>query len=301
MSKREVKKVTGTSEANSTIIINLTNGKTVETKSDEKGNWIVSIDFALKHGEVISAVAKDYANNESPKAIQTVKDTKAPSTPVVDSIKQTDKKISGTSEPLTIINLEIPKIGKISVETNANGKWKYLVTQNQQLQAGTQVEISAIDKAGNVSQKIKTLVEEVKVTKKINKPNKLPGTLKLLSKETKNLEKDEPTPRSKNKEFNPTTSQSSKIERSKQLKVDKKQDEYKADKQVQYKNGKVKLKNKQTAKKDIEKQKSKVEKVLPETGKTQEDTQIFKALLFEILGLNLLAKIVKNNRKHKKS
>ncbi|WP_257243897.1 Ig-like domain-containing protein, partial [Staphylococcus sp. HMSC057C08] len=115
--------VTGTSEPLSKVTLTLPNGTTKVVDADDKGVWTTTLETPLVHDAVIKAVASDVAGNKSPEAAQTVKDTIAPVVPTIDTIEAGDKKVSGTSEPLSTVTLTLPDGKTTEVKTDAEGKW----------------------------------------------------------------------------------------------------------------------------------------------------------------------------------
>ncbi|WP_257243747.1 Ig-like domain-containing protein, partial [Staphylococcus sp. HMSC070A02] len=117
------KVVSGTSEPLSTVTLTLPDGKTTEVKTDADGKWTTELAEPLTHNAVIKAVASDVANNKSPEATQTVKDTTAPAAPTIDKIEAGAKVVSGTSEPLSTVTLTLPDGKTTEVKADADGKW----------------------------------------------------------------------------------------------------------------------------------------------------------------------------------
>ncbi|PTJ20601.1 hypothetical protein BU038_01620 [Staphylococcus simulans] len=117
------KVVNGTSEPLSTVTLTLPDGTTKEVKADDKGVWTTTLETPLAHDAVIKAVATDVADNKSPEATQTVKDTVVPAVPTIDTIEAGDKKVSGTSEPLSKVTLTLPDGKTTEVKADEGGKW----------------------------------------------------------------------------------------------------------------------------------------------------------------------------------
>ncbi|MGV3066507.1 Ig-like domain-containing protein, partial [Staphylococcus simulans] len=117
------KVVDGTSEPLSTVTLTLPDGKTIEVKADAEGKWSTELAEPLAHDAVIKAVATDVADNKSPEATQTVKDTTAPAVPTIDTIEAGDKVVNGTSEPLSTVTLTLPDGTTKDVKADADGKW----------------------------------------------------------------------------------------------------------------------------------------------------------------------------------
>ncbi|PTK47256.1 hypothetical protein BUZ61_15775, partial [Staphylococcus nepalensis] len=127
------KVVSGTSEPLSTVTLTLPNGKTAEVKTDDKGVWTTTLETPLAHNEVIKAVTSDVANNKSPEATQTVKDTVAPKAPVVNEIKSTDQAIGGSAEPNSNVFVVLANGKILETKADAEGNWNVELLDGQSL------------------------------------------------------------------------------------------------------------------------------------------------------------------------
>ncbi|GEP85335.1 putative protease [Staphylococcus piscifermentans] len=156
--------ISGASEPNSTVIITIPGDKIVEVQADAQGNWKATSLSVLHHNDEVSAIAKDIANNESPKAIQIVKDTIAPAIPSIEPVKESDKKIVGLADPFTIIHVELSANSPILIEADASGKWEYYLNEKQKLEGNTLIKVFATDKAENKSAQNESLIEALKST-----------------------------------------------------------------------------------------------------------------------------------------
>ncbi|WP_158695024.1 Ig-like domain-containing protein, partial [Staphylococcus simulans] len=107
----------------STVTLTLPDGTTKDVKADDKGVWTTTLETPLVHDAVIKAVTSDVANNKSPEATQTVKDTIAPAVPTIDTIEAGAKVVNGTSEPLSTVTLTLPDGKTTEVKADADGKW----------------------------------------------------------------------------------------------------------------------------------------------------------------------------------
>ncbi|WP_262577675.1 Ig-like domain-containing protein [Staphylococcus simulans] len=155
------KVVSGTSEPLSKVTLTLPDGKTTEVKADAEGKWTTELAEPLAHDAVIKAVASDVANNKSPEATQTVKDTTAPAVPTIDAIEAGDKKVSGTSEPLSTVTLTLPDGKTTEVKTDADGKWTTELAEP--LTHNAVIKAVASDAAGNKSSEATQTVKDTVV------------------------------------------------------------------------------------------------------------------------------------------
>ncbi|MGV3173584.1 Ig-like domain-containing protein, partial [Staphylococcus simulans] len=157
------KVVSGTSEPLSTVTLTLPNGKTAEVKADDKGVWTTTLETPLAHNEVIKAVASDVANNKSPEATQTVKDTVAPKAPVVNEIKSTDQVISGTAEANSNVFVVLANGKILETKADAEGNWNVELLDGLSLVGNETVKVYAKDLADNQSDTVESKIVLVEV------------------------------------------------------------------------------------------------------------------------------------------
>ncbi|WP_142923351.1 Ig-like domain-containing protein, partial [Staphylococcus simulans] len=157
------KVVSGTSEPLSTVTLTLPNGKTAEVKTDDKGVWTTTLETPLAHNEVIKAVTSDVANNKSPEATQTVKDTVAPKAPVVNEIKSTDQAIGGSAEPNSNVFVVLANGKILETKADAEGNWNVELLDGQSLIGNETVKVYAKDLAENQSDTVESEIVLVEV------------------------------------------------------------------------------------------------------------------------------------------
>ena len=157
------KVVSGTSEPLSTVTLKLPNGKTAEVKTDDKGVWTTTLETPLAHNEVIKAVTSDVANNKSPEATQTVKDTVAPKAPVVNEIKSTDQAIGGSAEPNSNVFVVLANGNILETKADAEGNWNVELLDGQSLIGNETVKVYAKDLAENQSDTVESEIVLVEV------------------------------------------------------------------------------------------------------------------------------------------
>ena len=157
------KVVSGTSEPLSTVTLTLPNGKTAEVKTDDKGVWTTTLETPLAHNEVIKAVTSDVANNKSPEATQTVKDTVAPKAPVVNEIKSTDQAIGGSAEPNSKVFVVLANGKILETKADAEGNWNVELLDGQSLIGNETVKVYAKDLAENQSDTVESEIVLVEV------------------------------------------------------------------------------------------------------------------------------------------
>ncbi|PTJ92971.1 Ig-like domain-containing protein [Staphylococcus simulans] len=157
------KVISGTSEPLSTVTLTLPNGKTAEVKTDDKGVWTTTLETPLAHNEVIKAVTSDVANNKSPEATQTVKDTVAPKAPIVNEIKSTDQAIGGSAEPNSNVFVVLTNGKILETKADAEGNWNVELLDGQSLIGNETVKVYAKDLGGNQSDTVESEIVLVEV------------------------------------------------------------------------------------------------------------------------------------------
>ncbi|MGG7619607.1 Ig-like domain-containing protein [Bacillus coreaensis] len=147
--------VTGTGEKSAKITVKSGSNSWTGTVTQE-GTFSISIP-KQKAGTVLEVTATDAAGNVSATAKVTVVDKTAPSAPVVNQVTDQSTVVTGTGE----------KSAKITVKSGSNS-WTGTVTQEgtfsisiPKQKAGTVIEVTATDAAGNVSATAKVTVTTV--------------------------------------------------------------------------------------------------------------------------------------------
>ncbi|MDF2037682.1 Ig-like domain-containing protein [Cytobacillus oceanisediminis] len=144
--------VTGTAEQNSEITV------TAGTESwsgnvNTEGQFSVAIP-KQKAGTLIGVTAKDAAGNVSEAAATTVVDKTPPAAPMVNKVTDQSMAVTGSAEKDSEVTV---KIGTGSWKGTAGSEGNFSVSIPKQT-AGTQIEVTAKDAAGNVSQAAKVTV-----------------------------------------------------------------------------------------------------------------------------------------------
>ncbi|WP_392563987.1 Ig-like domain-containing protein [Orbus wheelerorum] len=138
----------GKGEAGSTITLTKDDGSKETTKADENGNWVFRPN-PLENDKEGTVTATDDAGNES-KPINTGKaDTQAP----IINIDHNNAILDGTTEPGSTITLKKPDGSEVTTTADENGNWKF---EPNPLGTGENGTLTAIDKAGNISQPTNT-------------------------------------------------------------------------------------------------------------------------------------------------
>ncbi len=150
--------LTGTAEANSTVILTGPGGIRIGTATtDGAGNWTFTSSPALANGVVVTAVARDSAGNTSA-SVSTTVDAVAPNAPLIQASNGVS--LSGTAEVGSTVIITGPggtAIGQTTVA--ANGSWS--ITPSSPLANGVVVNAVARDAAGNISGSSSTTIDSV--------------------------------------------------------------------------------------------------------------------------------------------
>ncbi|MFP5111413.1 Ig-like domain-containing protein [Bacillaceae bacterium C204] len=139
--------VSGTTEANSNVVVSSTNGALGTAKADENGNYQVSI-APQKAGTVLTVTVTDEAGNQSKTVSITVLDVTAPLAPSVKPVTEHDVIVSGSTESNATVTV---KRGSIVIGTETANKYGKFIVEIDKQKAGTVLTVSASDETGNVS------------------------------------------------------------------------------------------------------------------------------------------------------
>lgn len=99
--------VTGTAEANATVVIKNGSLQLAAGKADAKGNYSISI-TKQKAGSTLSVTAGNTAG-VSPAVTVTVQDKTAPVTPKVNAVSNQDTVVTGSTEAGAEVHVKIDK------------------------------------------------------------------------------------------------------------------------------------------------------------------------------------------------
>ncbi|MED4063108.1 Ig-like domain-containing protein [Priestia megaterium] len=148
------KVVTGTAEAEATVTVKA-GDKTYTSVTKADGKFSITID-AQKAGTVLNVTAKDKAGNISETTKVSVQDKTAPSAPKVNGVSDKDKIVTGTAEAEATVTV---KAGNKTYTTVTKTDGKFTVTIDTQ-KAGTELSVTAKDKAGNISKATTVTVQD---------------------------------------------------------------------------------------------------------------------------------------------
>lgn len=145
--------ITGTAEATATVYAIAGGSEIGRNTANQAGGFQLSIS-PQKAGTRIEVYAMDPSGNVSEPAIVTVEDVTAPGTPQVNNVTDQDSSVTGTAEQNSEITV---KAGTESWSGNVNTEGQFSVAIPKQ-KAGTLIEVTAKDVAGNVSHAAKVTV-----------------------------------------------------------------------------------------------------------------------------------------------
>ncbi|WP_404322754.1 Ig-like domain-containing protein [Cytobacillus firmus] len=170
------KKVTGKAEAGSKVTVKKGSSALGSATADKYGKFTVNLKSAQKAGTVLDITAADKAGNISKTAKVTVLDKTAPPVPKVNSVKNSDKKITGIAEAGSKVTVK--KGSSVLGTATAAKDGKFTVTIKSAQKAGTVLYVTAKDKAGNTS-------KAAKITVMDKTPPKAPSVNRVTSSSTK--------------------------------------------------------------------------------------------------------------------
>jgi large repetitive protein len=152
------KKVTGKTEAYSKVTVKTGSTTLGYANADKYGKFSITLKIAQKAGTVLSVTAADKDGNVSTATQVTVKDKTAPNAPVVNEVKDSDKKVTGKAEAYAKVTV---KTGSTTLGyANADKYGAFMVTLKAAQKAGTVLSVTAADKAGNVSKTTQATVKK---------------------------------------------------------------------------------------------------------------------------------------------
>ncbi|MCI2254560.1 Ig-like domain-containing protein, partial [Domibacillus sp. PGB-M46] len=155
--------VTGEAEAGSTVLVKAgtTELGTVEAGTD--GKFSISIPKQAA-GTEITVTATDEAGNVSEAVTVTVKDTSAPVSPTVNEVTDQSTEVTGEAEAGSTVLVKAGTTELGTVEAGTDGKFSVSIPKQA---AGTEITVTATDKAGNVSEAATVIVKKETVYKQL--------------------------------------------------------------------------------------------------------------------------------------
>ncbi|WHZ02438.1 Ig-like domain-containing protein [Neobacillus sp. YX16] len=153
--------ITGTVEANAIVYAKVDQTEIGRSSSSESGAFSIDME-KQKAGILIQVYAVDQAGNVSPSGNAKVQDKTAPTTPVVGEITDADSSITGQAEPGSLV--EVKRNSSLIASGTVEPDGVFSVAFPIQA-SGTKLDITAADKAGNVSEKVTMVVNKLNAPK----------------------------------------------------------------------------------------------------------------------------------------
>lgn len=139
--------IVGKAEPNTYIDLYISGKLQSKTTSDQNGNFNFPI-MKQRAGTEIKITAADQAGNVSVGRIALVTDKTAPAAPLIDTVSDLSTVASGKTEAYATVNLYLAGRYYKSITADQNGNYRFNIAKQR---AGTEVKVTAEDKAKNVS------------------------------------------------------------------------------------------------------------------------------------------------------
>lgn len=149
-------KLSGRAEKGSKVVVKAGPSTIAQGTANSKGDFTFTIK-PLRAGTQLTATATDTAGNVSAVAKIVVKDKTAPKAPIVKEVGDSDQKVTGRAEKGSTVLIKIGK--KVIAKGTSNTKGDFSLSIPKQ-KAKTTLEVTATDKAGNVSKVTKAQVKD---------------------------------------------------------------------------------------------------------------------------------------------
>ncbi|MCR2821437.1 glycosyl hydrolase family 8 [Lederbergia panacisoli] len=151
------KKVTGKAEAGSKVTVKA--GKKVlgSATANKSGKYTVKLKSAQKAGKVLTITAKDKAGNVSAARKITVVDKTPPAAPKVNKVTIKSTKVTGKAEAGSSVYVKVGSKVIASGKASKNGNFSVKIKKQR---AGAVLQVTARDKAKNVSKITKVTVKK---------------------------------------------------------------------------------------------------------------------------------------------
>ncbi|MDK9860508.1 Ig-like domain-containing protein, partial [Staphylococcus equorum] len=181
----ESTQVTGTGEPGSTIIVKFPDGSVIIGTVDNQGNYVIDlpVDKKLDGNEELVITSTDSSGNVSRETKVTVKDATAPAAPTVNKVTSGDTKVTGTGEPGSTITVKFPNGTIVTGRADKQGNYVINIPSIIDLNPGDTIQVSSIDKSGNMSGTTTIIVNNssVSITKQANDHDKSSNNFDLNS------------------------------------------------------------------------------------------------------------------------
>ena len=122
-----------------------------QTLVDTEGKYTVTTNRPLIYHEELSVIQKDDELESEPTKVLVVKTT-MPGAPVINDLYDDDITITGTAEPLAIVQIKSDNNENLVYETIANGEGEFQITLEETLPGKTKITGKVIDQSGKESE-----------------------------------------------------------------------------------------------------------------------------------------------------
>ena len=177
--------VSGTAEPNSEVTVTFPDGTTVTGTVDKQGNYVIDlpVDKQINGNEELVVTSTDQSGNVSREARVTIKDVTAPVAPTVNKVTSGDTKVTGTGEPGSTITVKFPNGTIVTGRADNQGNYVINIPSIIDLNPGDTIQVSSIDKSGNMSGTTTIIVNNssVSITKQANDHDKSSNNFDLNS------------------------------------------------------------------------------------------------------------------------
>lgn len=150
-------KIFGITEPLAKVVATVNGNEIGSTVPDGDGNYSMTIEKQQAYTE-ISVYAIDDSGNQSDPVVVVVKDVTAPAQPIVNSVGDSDEAVTGQAEPDSIVTVKANGAVISSGTAGTAGKFSVMIPKQK---AGIELAITAVDKAGNISEPATIMVKDV--------------------------------------------------------------------------------------------------------------------------------------------
>ena len=150
-------KITGAGVPGARVIVSFPGGKTGIARVDRNGEWSVNVPkgLVLEAGDTIIARQIEHAKKESGSAtvkVQAKQEESEP--PIVNPVKEGDKKITGKGEPGAEIIVEFPDEVTETALVDEDGNWSIAVPDEVALKHGDEIKVVQTEDGKKPSQPV---------------------------------------------------------------------------------------------------------------------------------------------------
>ncbi|MEB7039869.1 Ig-like domain-containing protein, partial [Staphylococcus gallinarum] len=163
----ESKQLTGITEPDAVVNVQLPTSEKLSIKADDKGAFAIDLPSGLvfKGGEKLSITATDAQGNETSPIIIIVKDTTIPETPKVNKVTSESTHITGTAEPGALVKVKLPNGKLLTAQVDKQGAFNVELPYKGTFKGGEVLKVSVVDPSSNESLATTIHVEDITAPK----------------------------------------------------------------------------------------------------------------------------------------